>query len=94
MDVQERGRLADAERQVALALEAGPIADGVAYGAQALLALALAGIEGWIDVDQVDGGVVQLAEDVQVVGQDDSTSRLAYCTVNVSRSTTGGLVDT
>ena len=62
--------------------------------------MALAGVERRIDVDAaavVDAAVVQTSQDVQVVGQNDSASRLRgrdYCAVNVNRSATGGLVET
>ena len=78
VDVEERGGLAQSQRQIPLALESGPVAGRVADGAQALEGLALASVERWIDVDEVDAAVSQASQDIQIVSLEDLPGRLAY----------------
>ena len=57
---------------VAMAAEADAIAGGVADGAHLRPELAFAGVEGWVDVDERDGGGGEAAEDVEAVGLHDA----------------------
>ena len=77
--VEAIGIASRAERggPVALALEADPVALGVTLRPERDPRLAAPGVEGRIDIDQVDAASAERAQDLQVVLEDDPQHRPA-----------------
>ncbi len=57
---------------VAAAPEAGAAGGVVADGAHAAALLAAAGVEGWVDVDEVDGGGFEVGEHGEIFAEEDA----------------------
>ncbi len=62
----------DAFGAVAVAAEAGAVAEGIADGAELRTVLAASGVERRVDVDEGNGGGREGLEDVEVVAMEDT----------------------